>query len=282
MSWRDRAYYHGQRSSYDDGGSSFGLPKPTRYVKYLLIINVAVFIIDNVIFRESGLGDRFALTKIASWSVFLEAGRLITYQFLHGDLWHIAMNMLGLYFFGTPLESFWGGKKFLFFYFFCGVAGGILFLLLAAHASGFPVLIGASGAVLGLLAACAVLFPHMTIILFVFPVPIRFAAILLVGLYGLNTLVTQNLSDACHLGGMVAGFLFIKARPLWQNIAYQRDKLRRQALLKQEMADQQTVDQILEKVHQQGLQSLTWREKRTLKAITRRQKQRDDMRKKNW
>jgi membrane associated rhomboid family serine protease len=213
---------------------------------------------------------------------FIELGRLITYQFLHADIWHLTYNMLGLYFFGTTLEQHWGGKRLLGFYLFCGIVGGILFLLLAPHVAGFPLLIGASGAVLGLLAACAYLFPGMVIILILFPVPIRFAAILLVSLYGLNTLATRNLSDACHLGGMLGGFLFVVMGPFWQRFTYERNKLRRQALIDQEEDDQKVVDKILEKVHKHGIQSLNWREKRTLQKITLRQKMRDDLRKKTW
>jgi len=278
MSWQDRPY-HRDQGPYNDGESiGMGFPKPTRFVTYLLIINTAIFIINNV-FTGLRVNDRFELMQVSNWVSILEAGKLITYQFLHADIWHLVLNMLGVYFLGTALEKYWGSWRFLFFYLFCGIVGGILFLFLA---SPFDSIVGASGAVLGLLAACAVLFPGMVIILYFFPVPIRIAAILLISLYALNTLVKHDLSDACHLGGMAAGFLFVMASPFWQRYTFERGKLRRQAMLEQDVKDQETVDKILQKVHAQGIQSLTWWEKKTLQRITRRQQQRDNLRKKGY
>jgi len=258
---------------------SMGLPRPTRYVTWLLVANIGIFVFSSL-FPGLDIEYRFSLTKLAAWDSILEGGRLITYQFLHADVTHLLFNMLGVYFFGPALERYWGSTRFLFFYLFCGVVGGLTFLLISAFIPGPAELIGASGAVLGLLAACAVLFPQMIIVLILFPVPIRFAAILLAAIYTLNVISKRDLADACHLGGMAAGFLYLKARPFWDKFSYQRTAAKRQALMDLEAEDQRNVDQILEKVHQNGIQSLTRREKNILRDITQRQKLRDDLRKK--
>lgn len=258
---------------------SLGIPKPTRMVLYLLVANVTMFVLEG--FGAKGrLVAVFALLPSSEPSGMVQIWRLVTYQFLHGDPGHIFWNMLGLYFFGPPIERYWGPKRFLIFYLSCGVIGGLVYWALSANT--LSPLIGASGAVLGLIPACAVLFPHMIIFLLVFPVPIRFAASLIAILSALYILWDRNLSEACHLGGMAAGFLFTVSRPFWQRLGAERRQTRRQALLDEETADQKRVDEILDKVHRQGIQSLTWNEKRTLRSITRRQKKRDELKKRKW
>ncbi len=278
MSWRDRDYYRNTTYSDEGPGQSWGLPKPTPYVIYLIVANVAVFIVTDVL-RLHAIKDIFDLHGIFSWSSIFDIPKLISYQFLHADTWHLLGNMVGLYFFGSPLERYWGSKRFLFFYFFCGTVAGLTFLLFSYFFATLPI-IGASGAVLGLAAACAVLFPSMMVILFILPVPIRFFAILYAAIYALNALTKGDLSDACHLGGMAAGFLYITTGPFWQKFSRQRTQAKRQALMNQEAEDQRVVDQILEKVHQNGIQTLNRREKQTLRDITQRQKLRDELRKK--
>jgi len=279
MSWRDRPYPQDESSGYDDGESiGMGFPKPTPYVKYLLLANIGIFVLTSIV--QNRIELLFALFGAMGWESFIQPWRLITYQFLHGSVQHIFFNMLGVYFFGPPLERYWGSRRFLFFYLTCGVGGGLAFILLSTLLNMPVPIIGASGAVLGLLAACALLFPRMIIILMVFPVPIRIAVILLISLYSLSVLRDRDLADACHLAGMVTGFIYVWAGPYWQQLGANRRRAMRQKLIDQEPEDQRRVDQILDKVHQHGIQSLTWKEKRTLRAITRRQQLRDDLRKK--
>ncbi len=272
MSWYDRDYYREPSSGFGGSGMSFGFPPPSKYVKYLLIINIAVFILQ-AIFRGR-IEAAFALLSFRSLDVSV-VWRIVTYQFLHGGTFHLLFNMLGLYFFGPPIERLWGSKKFLAFYLGCGVIGGLAYLALSAITGTAAFLIGASGAVLGLLAACAVLFPQMMIILLIFPVPIRFAALLLAGIYALNVISAGNLADACHFGGMLAGFIYTYYQPMLEDISRKRYWERQERLSKQEIEDQRKIDEILEKVHRDGINSLSWREKRTLKKITQRQRERD-------
>ncbi len=268
MGWRDRPYSSGGYSPYNDVGFSFGLPKPTPFVKYLLIINIGVFILQ-AIFRGT-LEAGFAL--IAGPVGIVQFWRLVTYQFLHGDTFHLLFNMLGLYFFGPPIEQTFGSKRFLIFYFACGVVGGLIFILLGSSIAPGVYLIGASGSVLGLLSACAVMFPQMIIILLFFPVPIRIAALLLAGVYGLNVISTRNLSDACHFGGMLTGFLYTYYKPLFDRIVIKKKTISWEKQYQTQQKDQEELDKLLDKIHKKGIHSLTWYEKWKLKRITERQK----------
>ena len=131
-------------------------------------------------------------------------------------------------------------------------------------------MIGASGAILGMLAACAILFPHFVVFFLLFPVPIRVAAIILTLLYVAN-LISRGANaggDAAHLAGMAAGAFYVLSEPWWNRLMI-RTRSRNWEKKKADMQKLQVeLDRILEKVHQNGLQSLSGREKRTLKKAT--------------
>lgn len=267
MGWQDRPYAHsGYR--YQGGGFSLGLPSPTRVVKYLILINIAIFVIQSL---SAGLLERgFAL--ISGIGGIIQFWRLVSYQFLHGDVFHLLFNMLGLYFFGPPIERLLGPVRFLLFYLICGIVGGLVFVVLGAVSVGRAYLIGASGSVLGLLAACAVLFPSMMIILVFFPLPIRAAAAILALIYGLNVISSGNLSDACHFGGMAAGFIYAYYKPFFDRFTIVAQTKRWESNFQRQVRDQEELDRLLEKIHKQGIHSLSWYEKWKLKRITERQR----------
>jgi len=271
MSWQERDYY--RADSGGGGMPGIGFPKPTPLVTKLLIANVVFFVLTAIARPERiySIGALLGVESGNTWQIW----RLITYQFLHGGPWHLFMNMLGLYFFGPPLERTWGAKRFIVFYLACGVIGGLAYLSLSAITTMPSYLIGASGAVLGLLAACAMLFPRMIIILIIFPMPIRMVAALLVGVYVLNILWSGDLADACHLGGMICGFAYVRAGPWYSRFKGDLGFRYRQKLREEEKHDQQIVDKILEKIHLHGMGSLTRREKQMLKKATERQQQRE-------
>src|SRR5208337_5016096 len=132
----------------------------TPMVKKLIIITSAVFLLTyvplqifhsdffNDIFELFGLNADLVIHKFYVW-------QLVTYLFLHGGWFHIIFNMFALWMFGSDLESLWGGKKFLFYYFLTGVGAGILDVTLnALSRPAMPsATIGCSGAVYGLLLA---------------------------------------------------------------------------------------------------------------------------------
>ncbi|MFC1780913.1 rhomboid family intramembrane serine protease [Planctomycetota bacterium] len=160
----------------------FHFPRLTPIVKKLIIINVVIYFIVILIPSLGNFIYNWFAVDTASKLQYFQIWRLVSYQFLHSPnyIWHIIFNMLGLYFLGPTLEKHWGSKKFLTFYLICGIAGGLFYMLTTAvgFLPSFP-LVGASGSILGLLAACAILFPQFIVFLFIFPVPIRFAAIIL-------------------------------------------------------------------------------------------------------
>ncbi len=256
-------------------------PRITPVVKWLLIINFVVFFVAAVFFRRNIQMPNLPhpLNFLEKWfSVFphsigavLQVWRLITYQFLHADVMHILFNMLGLFFLGPTLERHWGGRKFLKFYLGCGVAGGLFYTLLVALKFLWTgPMIGASGAILGMLAACAILFPHFVVFIFLFPVPIRVAAIGLTIMY-FFFVITRGPNaggHAAHLAGMAAGAAYVFSQS-WRA----KFKLKvRSGAWERKMAAQRNLqlelDRILQKVHESGLQSLTPKEKRILKQAS--------------
>jgi len=185
-------------------------------VKWLLISNSAIFVvfwIGGQTLQRHAI-TLFALTPAAVVEYFY-IWQLFTYLFLHGGIGHIVLNMLALYFFGSPLELDWGTRRFLKFYFYCGIAAGVCVVLAGLLAGGrFSPTLGASGAILGLLVAFGVLYPN-EIILLMFVIPIKakhlvmlYAAIELLSLWGPST----GVSTIAHLGGMAFGFLYLKVK----------------------------------------------------------------------
>jgi len=252
-------------------------PSLTPMVKTLLIINVAVFFIHTPLrihYMKLAQSD-----PITAWfSVYpyslaakLSVWRLVTYQFLHAGFWHVALNMLGLYFLGPTLEQHWGSRRFLYFYLGCGVAGGLVYIFLTSvHWLPVGPMVGASGAILGLLAACAILFPHFVVFIFLFPVPIRVAAVL-IGLGAVAVILTQGNNaggEAAHFGGMVAGAAYAWSESKGGTLKHKFRQGQWEKRMAAERDLQAEVDRILDKVRQSGLQSLTRRERGILKKAT--------------
>ena len=285
MGLYDRDY---TQADFEPGQSSFryspqmrfGLPQLTPVVKWLMIVNIGIFLIAVLIPPlQSSIYEWFQLDA-RSVGRALQVWRLVTYQFLHDPtgFFHIVLNMIGLFFLGPALEQHWGGRRFLPFYLSCGVAGALVYYLLVAVRFLPPgPMVGASGAILGIVAACAILFPRFVLVFFVFPVPIRIGAVVLTLVY-LLTVVTQRGNaggDAAHLGGMAAGAVYVLSQS-W------RDKLKlklRAGRWEKRMTSQRDlqaeVDRILQKVHDSGLQSLTRKEKSTLKEATKAEQTRN-------
>lgn len=254
----------------------FRLPRLTPVVKWLLIANVTVFLANSVLTAPNAPG----YTWIELWfSVYptslvrsLELWRLITYQFIHWGLMHIVFNMIGLYFLGPVLEAHWGSRKFLFFYLGCGVAGGLFYLLLVAmNFLSVAPMGGASGAILGMLAACAILFPQFVVFFLFFPVPIRLAAIILIFIAS-ATILSKGINaggEAAHLAGMAAGAIYVFSQSWRTRIKLRLKTSRWRKDVSQERRLHIEVDRILKKVHDHGIHSLSQAEKRILKKATR-------------
>ena len=243
-----------------------------RTVKALIVINVALFILIHLFARVPwlslfGLVPQYVFAKFRLW-------QLASYMFLHVGLWHLVVNMLMLWFFAPAIERNWGKREFLFYYFFTGVGAGLCSWI-TAFRSPIPV-IGASGAIFGILVAYAMLFPETVILLFfIFPMKIKHAVLVLAGINLLGALSSPGAGIAyfAHLGGGLFGYLYLKNEWIRRQISYwkpadlkfrwQKSRARRQEIFKKELERQ--VDTILDKVSKRGINSLTKKEKEILK-----------------
>jgi membrane associated rhomboid family serine protease len=205
-------------------------------IKWLLISNTVIFVawtLGPAGFQQDVLVN-LALNKVLSYKLIWQ---LVTYQFLHGGVFHLVFNMLALWMFGSPLESDWGTRRFLRYYFICGIGAGICDLLLNLLVGGRAPTIGASGAIYGVLLAFGVCYPEQTVLMnFLFPIKAKYMVMIYgaIALYG-SMSVNSGVSNIAHLGGMAVGFVYLKSRlprlkklrlPDWQG-AYRQWKLER-------------------------------------------------------
>ena len=255
-------------------------PQITPVVKWLLIINTAAFLLGYLFRLEGLLFEWFSVWPINTKTT-IQIWRYITYQFLHGGLGHIFFNMLVLYFFGTMLEKLWGSRKFLIFYLICGSTGGVFYPVLT-HIGWLRVayLVGASGSILGMLAAAAILFPKMIVYVFgVIPMRMSILAII-IGVISLLSILRPDVSpnaggDAAHLGGMCAGAVYILSEKWRHRVKMKVHNNIWQKRMTEHRDLQLEVDRILKKVHDKGMHSLTYKEKKILKQATKKEQMRN-------
>jgi membrane associated rhomboid family serine protease len=172
----------------------------------LIIINAIVFVAQLAFDSSFGLTNILALYPYNSG--FFKPYQLVTHMFAHGGFLHILFNMYALWIFGSVLERMWGPKKFLIFYLVCGLAAGLTQMFFVTNAPA----IGASGAIMGLLAAFAYTFPNTEFFIIPFPFPIKakymaaiFAAYDLFGGFAGG----DNVAHFAHLGGLVMGLILV-------------------------------------------------------------------------
>jgi membrane associated rhomboid family serine protease len=282
----DRDYYRQRRPS-------FSIPGPRTMVGLLILTNVVLYLADALV-ANGGIADLLAahvgaLTRPWLWWQFL------TYGFAHSmDPEHVIFNMLGLFFLGRDVESVYGPKEFLRIYLTLIVFGGVVWAVIG-HFTGAPdfaSVIGASGAVAGIVVLYALHFPRrMLLLFFVLPVPAWFAGVLLVGMDAYGAIVRphgSNIAYTVHLAGAALAFVYFRQRWNFGRLGMGRFSFRpwrprlrlhepdaepdqRQRELHQE------VDRILEKISREGEASLTRKERKTLESASRQyQKQRHE------
>jgi len=175
----------------------------------LILANVGVFLLQLLAW-DLMLG-LFALWPLSSG--MFHWWQLITYAFLHGNLAHIFLNMFALFMFGRGLELYWGGRRFLIYYFVCVLSAAVTQLLVERAAGGGEPVLGASGGVFGVLLAFSWYFPRQRLI--VLPIPIPVPAWLFVTIYAAIVLFSgltrtpQGVAHFAHIGGMLGGALVI-------------------------------------------------------------------------
>lgn len=268
--------------AYRDSYASFGFGLTPR-VKQLLIANAAVFVVV------------WLLPFLRPWlwlvpeDLLTRPWTLVTYMFVHGGLWHLFFNMLGLFFFGPPLEARWGGREFLKFYLICGLGAAVASVIFVPGAA----IVGASGAVFGVMLAFALNWPDAPIYIWgIFPVKAKY----LVGIIGLFALMSavegarDGVAHFAHLGGLVTGLVYLKMdwrggqalENLKKRASRSRIKVvegggrkaapppaaRRRPEEEERLLDE--VDRVLDKISQHGMASLSTEERTLLDEVSRR------------
>jgi membrane associated rhomboid family serine protease len=202
-------------SSMSSMSYSFGPGRMTPAVRAIVWTNIAVFVVAFLwppITIVLGLTPSAVLADAWVW-------QLVTYMFVHRDLFHILFNMLAVWMFGVELERMWGTRSFLEYYFVTGIGAGLTTMCVSllpyafAAPAYYGVTIGASGAVYGLLLAYAMRFPDRPLFFFPIPIPIaaRYFVLILGAIAFLSSLsaASSGIAHAAHLGGLVAGYLYL-------------------------------------------------------------------------
>ncbi len=193
------------------------LQRPLRYSYYnatvvLIAVNVLFFLMVRFIFRSYGnmaLVPALVVHRGAWWQV-------VTYMFIHVDFMHIFFNMLALFLFGAQLEQRMGSTEFLLYYFTTGIGAGLVTVLINYNSgmAGVPV-IGASGAIFGLLLAFATFFPDARIFIFgILPMraPVAVGVFAALELFYQFTGFNSGVAHLAHLSGLLFGYLYLVVR----------------------------------------------------------------------
>lgn len=267
----------------------------TPWVRRLLVANLIVFLFQVTLFTLQSSANMFGFVPLLAaqrpWT-------FLTYMFLHGGALHLAFNLLALFMFGGAVEDRLGSRAFIWFYLLCGLGGAALsFMLMMLVPFGVPI-VGASGAIYGLMVAFAWYWPDAPIYVFPFPVPIpaRWLVTFAVAISLLLALPPFNGGDGvahlAHLGGVAAGFLYLKADG-WRLGRAERHVRRASApsvlvtpvprgraargssapqAKKRPVSDDRAhaeIDRVLDKINATGIESLTPAERKFLFEMSR-------------
>ncbi len=298
MSWQDRDYarvsprpvWAPQRRGWLIRGS---------VVTTLIAVNVGVYVLGALSPALAGRIFEFGAMQTSA-VMHGQIWRLFTAQYLHAGVGHLLINMLVLHFLGRSLERMWTARKLFVIYSLCGLIGYVFYTVLGAQGVIHPRMpaVGASGCIYGLLGIVAVLFPAATVyVYFLFPIKIRTAAVIFGGI-ALLTIIQRGANfggEACHLAGLVFGVWWAwRGDAWWSGTRWRQPRqqtrppfARRQARtpkdpgsgftekIAQRRADEQQIDNILKKVYDKGVMSLSEAEKTALREATERQQQRE-------
>lgn len=214
--------------------SQFNFYQPfSGVVRHLIIINALMFFGTPIVFGDEIWSDnpdmpgythlgRLTLAAFMPGSAHFEPYQILTHMFMHGSLMHLLFNMMTLFFFGPMIEMVWGQRRFLIYYLTCGLGAYFIYMGVQAwELSGQGIrpsdwnvpMLGASGAIFGILTAFAYLFPDNVISLIFPPISLKakyFVPIMAVLelLYGVQR-VSSGVAHFAHLGGAVTGFVVL-------------------------------------------------------------------------
>ena len=285
-------------------------PRMTRAVQWILALNIGVYFLQLTLFGSDAVYSALALDPARFPSAWWTVG---TYMFVHAWLAHLAFNMFTLWMFGPRLEQEWGTRSFVQFYLWCGLGGAIAHLAMAQHSA----VIGASGAISGVLVAYALRWPDEEVYLFgVIPMKSRWLVAALLAMNVIFALSPSSRIDwTAHVGGMAFGWIFLKVYAVggltrvkgWvssvpdesedmpravprnrgpmrerggnvdevverSNAVVLRERKPLQHIPKQETAKEYAakVNQLLDKISQNGIGSLSREERRILEEMSRK------------
>jgi membrane associated rhomboid family serine protease len=247
--------------------------KPTLFtnaIKVLVSVNFGIFVLqtlsnaEGLFFPLFGLVPRMVWSELMIWQPF-------TYLFFHGGIWHVLINMFVLWMFGSELERLWGKSHFLKFYFVTGVGSGFLTMLFSLQS--ITPIVGASGAVYGVLLAYGLTYPNRQIYLYGI-IPIK-SIWFVIGIGMIAFMSSFNnisqVSHITHLSGMLIGYLMLKRpvewRSLWfsirkRTLEYRVVQEEKKATHRQKI--EQDIDIILDKINREGFDSLSQKEQDSL------------------
>ena len=247
--------------------------KPTLFtnaIKVLVSVNFGIFVLqtlsnaEGLFFPLFGLVPRMVWSELMIWQPF-------TYLFFHGGIWHVLINMFVLWMFGSELERLWGKSHFLKFYFVTGVGSGLLTMLFSLQS--ITPIVGASGAVYGVLLAYGLTYPNRQIYLYGI-IPIK-SIWFVIGIGMIAFMSSFNnisqVSHITHLSGMLIGYLMLKRPVEWRSLLFSIRKRTLEYRVVQEEKKathrqkiEQDIDIILDKINREGFDSLSDKEQDSL------------------
>jgi len=247
----------------DPGQFSYKPALFTDAIKILVSVNFGVFLLQTVARTEGLFFPLFGLVPKLVWSEFM-IWQPFTYLFFHGGIWHLLINMFVLWMFGSELERLWGKEHFLKFYFVTGVGAGLVTMIFGLNS--MTPIVGASGAVYGVLLAYGLTYPNRTVYLYGI-IPIKSLWFVIgIGVIAFMSSFdnVSQISHLTHLSGMMIGYLMLK-RPvrfndLWFTIRKRTLEYKikhEEKKVSQHQAIEREIDRILDKINREGFDSLT-------------------------
>lgn len=250
-------------------------------IRFLIISNALIFVIGMLIpslnrymIVYGGLVPQLFLGRLFLWQP-------LTYMFLHGGFMHIFFNMFALWMFGSELEHQWGTKFFLKYYFITGIGAGILSALIQP-ASSIPI-IGASGAIYGILLGFAIMYPNRVVYInFLFPIKVKYFVMIFAAIELLASMGGAGLRDGVahitHLSGMLFGYLFLlwsqhhrKIRKFIRFDLIQRDRKSKDFTRpspKTPKDEEKELEALMDRIAEHGYDSLSDKEKMRLLELS--------------
>ena len=239
-------------------------------IKILVSLNFGIFVLQTISGTENLLFQLFGLVPKLVWSQQM-IWQPFTYLFFHGGVWHVLMNMFVLWMFGSELERLWGKNHFLKYYFLTGVGSGIVTMLFGLNST--VAVVGASGAVYGVLLAYGLTYPNRTIYLYGI-IPIKSIWFVIgIGIIAFFSSFDDGsqISHLTHLSGMAIGYFMLKRSNRWKDLWFRIRKKTVEFQIQQEgkktskrQRIERDLNQILDKIHRDGLENLTSEEQERL------------------